>query len=269
MKHSLAPLALLPRICKKSDSAFRMSTYLESTLTNPASMSSLRLRQAPGQDSTTSTLHSCLESLVRLHDRIDCVRNEMLELQARIAELTSCQSGVAVGDSGVCNDSANMQIIFDDEPQTIALDQLNAVSPLSTLLDLFLLSQPALHGQFMEQEYGPLGSVGVTGSLSEHANPPVGQLPQDMVLHGISSSVGGEQPFLPQHDTYSEGQTLFDSSEPLLPNAQGSQDKVKCTWPGCSRFVKKENRTRHVNEMHRRKVKAVCAGCGKGFAPTQ
>ncbi|KAG2743312.1 hypothetical protein P692DRAFT_20838969 [Suillus brevipes Sb2] len=32
------------------------------------------------------------------------------------------------------------------------------------------------------------------------------------------------------------------------------------------RAVKKDNLTRHVNEMHRRKVKAVCTGCRKGFA---
>ncbi|KAG1719587.1 uncharacterized protein EDB91DRAFT_1089244 [Suillus paluster] len=146
------------------------------------------------------------------------------------------------------------------------LDQLNAVSLLPTLLDLFLLSQPALHDQFMEQEYSPLGSVRVTGSLSEHADPPVGQLPQDVVLYGTSSFVSGEQPSLPQQDMYSEGQTLFNSSEPLLPNAQGSQDKVQCAWPGCSRLVKKENHTRHMNEMRLWKVKAVCAGCGKGFA---
>ncbi|KAG2112746.1 hypothetical protein BD769DRAFT_1391865 [Suillus cothurnatus] len=61
----------------------------------------------------------------------------------------------------------------------------------------------------------------------------------------------GAQPFLPQHHTYSEG--------------KGSQDRVKCIWPGCSKFVRKENHTRHVNETHLRKIKTLCTGCGKEF----
>ncbi|KAG0701424.1 hypothetical protein DFH29DRAFT_927219 [Suillus ampliporus] len=106
-------------------------------------------------------------------------------------------------------------------------------------------------------------------------DPAVGQLSRDLFTSGFVSYELDAQPFrvLPHHDLYSEGQTLSDSSarrdEPLpLPIEQGSQDKdkVKCTWPGCSRPVNKDNLTRHVNEMHRRRVKAVCAGCGKGFA---
>ncbi|KAG2753151.1 hypothetical protein P692DRAFT_20829638 [Suillus brevipes Sb2] len=69
---------------------------------------------------------------------------------------------------------------------------------------------------------------------------------------------------------YSEGETLPGSSSRLdqqLPHPieEGTRDKVQCTWPGCSKLVKKGSRTRHVNETHLRKVKTVCAGCGKGF----
>ncbi|KAG0705153.1 hypothetical protein DFH29DRAFT_302572 [Suillus ampliporus] len=137
-------------------------------------------------------------------------------------------------------------------------------------------TSPSCHSQNSDQEYGPLESVGVTGSLPEGTDHPIGQISQDtgLWLCGASGFVGyelGAQPFLPHHSTYSEGQTLSDSSvrhdqEILLPNVQGSQDKVTCIWPGCSRVIKKDNRTRHVNETHLRKVKAVCVGCGKGFA---
>ncbi|KAG1728711.1 uncharacterized protein EDB91DRAFT_1085956 [Suillus paluster] len=182
----------------------------------------------------------------------------MLGLRVRIAELASYQPGVPTGDSGARNSSADLQTIVDDEPQNIALDQADAISSSSTLPDLFLLPQPAIHDQLSGQERGPLGSVGVIGSLLEGADPPFGRLSQ------VSSAANN--PSLPQDDTYSEGQTLADSSKLLLPSAQSSQEKVMCSWPGCSRLIKKENRTRHVNEMHWRKVKAVCAGCGKEFA---
>jgi hypothetical protein len=74
----------------------------------------------------------------------------------------------------------------------------------------------------------------------------------------------------PEYDIYSDGKMLSESSarhdqQPRLPIAQGGQKKVKCTWPGCLRSVQKNNLTRHVNEMHRRVVKAVCDGCGRGF----
>ncbi|KAJ8594769.1 hypothetical protein M405DRAFT_808420 [Rhizopogon salebrosus TDB-379] len=76
-------------------------------------------------------------------------------------------------------------------------------------------------------------------------------------------------PSTPQHGTYSEWQTLSDSSasyqESHIPVAQGDQEKVKCTWSGCLRVVKKNSYTRHVDEIHLRKVKALCARCGRAF----
>ncbi|KAG0701423.1 hypothetical protein DFH29DRAFT_569368 [Suillus ampliporus] len=248
-----------------------------STLTIPPPTSSSSIGHAPDQDSMRSTLQSCLECLDKHNDRIICVYREILEIRTRITELlASCQPEVAVGDS-VWNDSVDFQVIVDEGLQAIApvaCDELDAISLSLTLPELFLLPQPpVLHGQLSDQEYRPLESVGVTGSLSEGADSLVGQVSQEIVHWGSSSFVGhqlGAHPFLPQ-PTFSEGQALSDTSvrrnqQPPLPVVQGNQEKVKCTWPGCSKFVTKDNRTRHVNETHLRKVKAVCAGCGKGFA---
>lgn len=92
----------------------------------------------------------------------------------------------------------------------------------------------------------------------------------DVSLCDTSSYELDVQPFVPQDSIYSEGKTssglLSRLSQRLPPPVmQDSQDKVKCTWPGCLKFVRKDSRTRHVNEIHLRKVKTVCAGCGKGF----
>jgi hypothetical protein len=99
----------------------------------------------------------------------------------------------------------------------------------------------------------------------------------DFLPFGTSSSVTDEvgvQPFhlsAPQHGTYSEGQTLSGPStsryqESHIPVVQDSQESVKCTWPGCSRVVRKDGYNRHVDETHLRKVKAVCARCGRAFS---
>ncbi|KAG1824478.1 uncharacterized protein BJ212DRAFT_1320453 [Suillus subaureus] len=36
-------------------------------------------------------------------------------------------------------------------------------------------------------------------------------------------------------------------------------------WSGCSSVIRKDNYTRHVNEVHKRQFKAVCTACGKEF----
>ncbi|KAG2053280.1 hypothetical protein BDR06DRAFT_483706 [Suillus hirtellus] len=90
-----------------------------------------------------------------------------------------------------------------------------------------------------------------------------------VIFFGSSSDPDGYEPmaqdFVPQHSTYSEEQTLSSSS--AEHDEQPSvQEKVQCTRPGCSSVVSKSNLTRHVNEVHERKVKARCASCLKGFA---
>ncbi|KAG1805793.1 uncharacterized protein BJ212DRAFT_1390355 [Suillus subaureus] len=92
----------------------------------------------------------------------------------------------------------------------------------------------------------------------------------DLLPCGTSSYELAAGNFLPQNGTRPDGQissgssTRLDEQQPLTI-VQGVQEKVKCTWSGCSRVVKKDNLTRHVNEMHRRKIKAICNGCGNGF----
>ncbi|KAG1749439.1 hypothetical protein EDB19DRAFT_1904540 [Suillus lakei] len=111
-------------------------------------------------------------------------------------------------------------------------------------------------------------------SLPEVADPHLGRPPQNLLPYGISGSTSyepGARDILPQHSIYSEEQTLPDSSyrhdQPLPPPVvQGHQNKVKCTQPRCIAVVNRENLTRHINEVHRRKIKARCDRCGKGFA---
>ncbi|KAG1722329.1 uncharacterized protein EDB91DRAFT_214341 [Suillus paluster] len=211
-------------------------------------MSFSRLGQAPDQDSMGSTLQSCLESLDRLHDRIDCVCNEMLWLRARIA-VVSCQLGVTVGDQGTCHSSADMQTIFDDEPQMVTFNQLIGISLLSTLLDLFLLAFGPRVQSFRSYEIAVKGNRSCCRSTFTRRVA--------LWFHRRA------QPFPPQHSKYPGGRPCLTPQNRSIPKRRAA--KTKQCAPGCSRLVKKENRTCHVNEIHRRKVKAVCADCGKGF----
>ncbi|KAG0701420.1 hypothetical protein DFH29DRAFT_875936 [Suillus ampliporus] len=97
---------------------------------------------------------------------------EILEIRTRITELLdSHQPEVAVGDLAIA---------------PVACDELDAISLSSTRPELFLLPQPpVLHGQLSDQEYSPLESSGVAGSLSEGADSLVGQASQ--VSSAISS----------------------------------------------------------------------------------
>ncbi|KAG2128805.1 hypothetical protein BD769DRAFT_1667407 [Suillus cothurnatus] len=197
----------------------------------------------------------------------------MLEIRTHITELLdNIQSEATVMDSATRDGSTYLQAIFSDEAQNIAApapDEPNAMSPLLTTLHIFGLPQPLSEGKLSEQEYGSLEPAGVMRSLSKDADPMICQRP-DVLLGNTSDFVSyelGTQFFLPQQNTYTEGNALpYSSSRPNpLPVVQGSQDKVKCAWPGCLKFVRKDSHTRHVNETHLRKKKTLCAGCGKGF----
>ncbi|KAG2139079.1 uncharacterized protein EDB93DRAFT_1164024 [Suillus bovinus] len=255
-----------------------MSTYLqrpELSGTIPQLTSSSPLSHAPDQDSMRSNLQSCLKYLDRVHDTMNCVHQEVLEIRTRITELLlTCQSEITMGGEGTLDSSMDFQAISDDEPQTVmplAHDELNVVPPSLALPKLSISEEPlAFQGQFVDLKYDPLG---LTRTLSEGLRDS--KLPQDLLLSGTSGIVshGLDVPvLLPEYDIYSAAKTLSESSTSQdkrhVPRsiAQGSQDRVNCSWPGCSRAVRKDNLTRHVNEMHRRKVKATCTGCGKGFA---
>lgn len=236
------------------------------------------------QESTTSTLHSYLKLLDQHCDKLNNTYKEILEIRTCIAEiLAKSQSEVATGNSGAWGRSNDLS--FGDEPLNIASvahNELDANSFLSTPPNLghSLLPQPLLflNGQPSTQEYGSLAppSVGVGNTLPKGTDPTVYQVSQRSLLTGASGSIScelGTQPFqkfLPEDDTCSEEQTLSGPSvghyhRQYLPIVRDGEDKVKCMWPGCSGVIRKDSYTRHVNEVHKRLIKAICATCGKKF----
>ncbi|KIK43052.1 hypothetical protein CY34DRAFT_106594 [Suillus luteus UH-Slu-Lm8-n1] len=231
----------------------------------------------------TSTLHSCLKLLNQHCDRLNNTYKEILEIRTCIAEiLAKSQSEVAIGNTGAWGRSSDLS--FGDEPLTIAptaLNEFDANSFLSTPPNLghSLLPQPLLflNGQPSAQEYGSLApsSVGVGNTLPEGTDPTVYQVSQQSLLTGASGSVSFElgtqsfQKFLAEDDT-SEEQTLSGPSvgyyhRQCLPIVRDGEDKVKCMWSGCSGIIRKDSYTRHVNEVHKRLIKAICTTCGKKF----
>ncbi|KAG2108055.1 uncharacterized protein F5147DRAFT_181567 [Suillus discolor] len=243
----------------------------KSSLTAPQLTSPSRLGPAPDQDSMRSSLQLRLEHLDRVYyDRVDCVYKEVQESRALMTELVTCQSNITMEDESTLDNSVDFQaMIYDSDPQTImplALDELNAISPSLTSPDLSVLAESqAFQGQPSNLEYG------FTSTLPESL--PISRLSQDLLLTG---SYRLDVPdFSPQYDTYFDGKMMSESESSASRDQQSShpiqvakadQVKVKCTWPGCSKALRKDSLARHINETHRRKVKAVCVYCGKRFA---
>jgi hypothetical protein len=145
----------------------------------PPSMSSSQLGHVPDQDSMKTNLQSCLECLDRHNDKIISVYREMLEIRACITKLLdSVQSEATVMDSGTRDSNVYLQAIFDNEYQniaTVAPHEPNTTLPLFTTLDFVGLPQPPAYDRLSDQEYGPLRSVGVMGSMQEDTNPMICQ----------------------------------------------------------------------------------------------
>ncbi|KAG2066376.1 hypothetical protein BDR04DRAFT_1169953 [Suillus decipiens] len=223
---------------------------------NPQSTSSSQLGKTICQDSIISGLQSCLEYPKQVYDEIDCPHEEIVEIYTRITELlVEYQSEITVENEGTMDSGVDFHTLGDDEHQAImplVLNDVNTIPPSLAPPEISVLAKSlAFRNQFLDLEHNPLW---FTSSLQE-----------DLLLlsetSGFVSNELGVPEFLPRDDTYSK-EMLPDSSarhdQPHLAIVQGGQDKVRCTWPGCSRSVKKNNLTRHVNEMHRRRVKAVC-----------
>ncbi|KAG2112741.1 hypothetical protein BD769DRAFT_1492066 [Suillus cothurnatus] len=144
-------------------------------------------------------------------------------------------------------------------------DQYNVNEPLINIQEpLPLYIQP------LDLEFGRLESVGIASTLQESVDP-IAQITEDPFHRSTSSYEHAAGDFIPQNGTYPDEQTSSGSSTGLdeqvsLAVVQGINRKVKCTWFGCSSSVNKDNLTRHVNEVHLRKIKVVCDECGKGFA---
>ncbi|KAG1884637.1 hypothetical protein F4604DRAFT_1676749 [Suillus subluteus] len=165
------------------------------TILPSLSLSSSQLGQVPDRNSMRTTLQSCLECIDRHNDEMISVYREMLEICTLIMELLdSIQSEATLMDSSI-RDSGTY--LFDDEHQNTAIvapDEPNAMLPLLTTFDG--LPQPLTHGRFLDQEYGPLESVGVMGSQPEDTDPIICQHSQSFVSYDSELSV---QPFLPQY----------------------------------------------------------------------
>lgn len=76
------------------------------------------------------------------------------------------------------------------------------------------------------------------------------------------------QPFQDMHTKHgasSSSARLDEQSSALVAQASQVKDKVKCTRYGCSAFVNKDSLARHLKEVHEKKIKVICAGCGRGF----
>jgi hypothetical protein len=94
----------------------------------------------------------------------------------------------------------------------------------------------------------------------------------DMLPYGTESTshLPGAHGILPLCSSSTEEQTYPGSSSrhdqsPPPRIVQGHRKRVMCTWPGCGKILKKENLTRHTNEVHKRKIKAHCNHCGREF----
>ncbi|KAG2050269.1 hypothetical protein BDR06DRAFT_652290 [Suillus hirtellus] len=146
----------------------------------------------------------------------------------------------------------NLQFIFSTGLQAAADNDSDTFSPSLTT----------------PQEYGPLlqESVGVVNVM---ADPPVGQLSPDLMVAGsMNHIVPPFQSFIDGHAT--ERLTTSGFSARRYPHlclsiVLGDQERVKCTWPGCSSILKKDSHTRHVDNIHLRIVKAICTRCEREF----
>jgi hypothetical protein len=249
-------------------------------------MQSSTLHFTESLDSLISTSQSFLECLDR-HDH-HCIPNSTYKGIIRIclAEiLANCQSEVAMR-----HEDPRKYNIADLQATSRGMLQTpnGAAHPSST--DFTHLSQQLvpqhLRGQSpgQENEFLSRESVRITSTRLEGTDPPLSQYfpGTPSYIRSLSftyhmrldfTSELGVEPSSSQHGTCSEGQALSGTStsfhqELREPVVQCDQEKVKCTWPGCPSVVVKNGYTRHVNETHLRKVKAVCARCEKTFPRT-
>ncbi|KAG1749440.1 hypothetical protein EDB19DRAFT_1904541 [Suillus lakei] len=270
-----------------------------STLPNP---SSSRLGQAYDQHSTRLALLSCLERLDRLDHR---VHEEIQEIRSFFTDLLdNCQSDVTMGDLGGCDSTVNSQAGLNElnaiPPFVSSHDRFCVPRPAPHRTSFGItgsLSEgtgPPQGGLFhygtpSSADYGPTARPSLTqpqhSTYSEAfsvfcdprvtesggADPDLGQLFQDLSLHGTSSSAyrPTAQPFRGIYfgEHVPSSYSASPDEQPAVPVVQAShvKDKVKCTWYGCPALVNKDNLTRHVKEVHEGKIKAVCAGCGREF----
>ncbi|KAJ8589441.1 hypothetical protein M405DRAFT_841876 [Rhizopogon salebrosus TDB-379] len=117
-----------------------------------------------------------------------------------------------------------------------------------------LSQQPALQRmqrQLPEQECYSFLQESDSGATSLPVSQPSSDLlPGTSVYanHGVSTPL---RSFAPQNDT-----SIICHQEPPPCVVRCSQEKMQCTWPGCSSVIQKGSYVRHVKEIHQRTVKA-------------
>ncbi|KAG1835507.1 hypothetical protein EV424DRAFT_6053 [Suillus variegatus] len=247
--------------------------------------------QAP--DQRRPLLQSCLQLLEGLERRVPEEIQEIQEIRSLIMDiLNNNQSDVTSENSGVCDSTVDSQG---------GLDSLNAIPPFVSSHDRYLVSQPASHetfgvtGSLLEGTGSPQGRLSYSARSSAdyatqaqhsmyseaflvfcdpHVTEPSSadvDAPLELSLCDTSDSVY-EHCVQPFQGIYSEEQVALNSSggsdaQLSIPIVRAGQEKskVNCTWSGCSALVNKVSLNRHVREVHERRFKAVCAGCGKKF----
>ncbi|KAG1815817.1 hypothetical protein EV424DRAFT_1627772 [Suillus variegatus] len=159
------------------------------------------------------------------------------------------------------------------------LNSLNAIPSSISSHDPYLVQQPAPH----EVSYGVTGLVpeGTEGLLLNGTRG----FANNVTHQGFPASY-----YMDVTESSSEGADLLDvddTSDPVCepagqPTAQqlGSVaqisqakvkvkcPKVKCPWDKCPKFINKNDLTRHINEVHEKKIVAVCPRCKREFTRT-
>lgn len=137
--------------------------------------------------------------------------------------------------------------------------------PKSMVLDLSGSSTPwkiLPSGNFLQVEFA---IVPAFHSDVDHVGRP-----DLMFASSISHDVQPFQSFVDGHVTERQSTTRSSAkryAQLCLPIVLGDQERVKCTWPGCMSILKKDGHTRHVENIHLRKVKAICPRCPRATHP--
>ncbi|KAG2139082.1 uncharacterized protein EDB93DRAFT_1164046 [Suillus bovinus] len=233
------------------------------TLRSPLSSGS---GQALDQHSIRLALQSGLKHLDRfehhVHEETKKIRSLFINL------LDNCQSDVTTESSSRHDSVVDSQSGLDDldDIELSLSGSPKGLFPHGTrsFVDHVTATWPqhSMYSEGLLACYDPR----VTRSSSDVVDPHL-----DVSLHRTSDSVHAPtaQPF--ENVYFGEHVTLSSSARPgvqlSMPVVQDSQakEKVQCTWDGCWAFVNKDNLTRHIEEVHEERIKAVCTGCGRKF----
>ena len=179
---------------------------------------------------------------------------------AKIAPANS-PSGDAIGNEGTCDGRIESNKTFDD----------NAVPSFSQQL---ASQHMQLEDQFSGQEHDPLMRefMWVSHPLSRRSLSMVCNFFSNTGTHFLRclDTTGSTKHVLgapaPQGVAFCEKQSFRQQPSSKIVHDIGQKKvKVSCTFPGCSTRMRKDGLTRHLNEVHFRVVKGVCARCGKAF----